>query len=273
MSWAVAAIAVTAWMATFARGRHRALALARTLHEVRGALTVIGLGLELGARAGRLAPERLVAMEQQVRRAVHALATLDGGSQPVGEPTRLGDAVRALAGARPGIEVEIDGEPEVSVDAGRLAQVLENLVANAFEHGGPPVRVRVSGDGERARIEVTDAGPGLPATLATLATRSRSGRRHGHGLAIAIAAARADGGRIWSSPSRHGARVVVEYPRLRASEDADAVIHPGGYRRQSSTLGCSSATTGSQPASSSASSDGGVRTSSDPRRGRATRSV
>ena len=51
----------------------------------------------------------------------------------------------------------------VRADRLRIAQALANLVANAVEHGGGEVRVRARAVDGRARIEVTDGGPGLPA--------------------------------------------------------------------------------------------------------------
>ena len=270
----VAVIATTGWVAAVTSGRRRALRLARTVHEVRGALTVIGLGLELGVRAGRLPPERLAAIEQQVRRAGRALDTLDGDRSGRREALAVGAAVRALTAVHPGVDVEVDGEPQIDADPGRFAQVLGNLVANAVEHGIPPVRVRVTSEGALARIEVSDGGPGLPAPLVTLAARSRPGRRRGHGLAIAVAAARADGGHIRSGPASTGARLVVEYPCTAGEGDLDALLCRGGtYVHQRSADGWSSGTTGSQPAASRATRDGGVRSSTEPLAGRAIRSV
>ncbi len=98
----------------------------------------------------------------------------------------------------------------VSADPLRIAQAVANLVANAAEHGGGVVRVRVRGTGERVRIEVADDGPGLPAAVAELA-RARTGRR-GHGLAIAAGIAEQSGGRLSALPARAGARLVLDLP-------------------------------------------------------------
>ncbi len=98
----------------------------------------------------------------------------------------------------------------VSADPLRIAQAVANLVANAAEHGGGVVRVRVCGTGERVRIEVADDGPGLPAAVGELA-RARTGRR-GHGLAIAAAIAEQSGGRLSALPARAGARLALDLP-------------------------------------------------------------
>ncbi len=101
----------------------------------------------------------------------------------------------------------------MSGDRIRILQACGNLVANAIEHGGGEVRVRLRADGGAARIEVTDAGPGLPSPVAELLSAAR-GRRssRGHGLALAAGIAERHGGRLTSAPSPRGARVVLELP-------------------------------------------------------------
>ncbi|CAL9509659.1 ATP-binding protein [Streptomyces sp. Tu 3180] len=84
-------------------------------------------------------------------------------------------------------------DPEVSYD---LSVALSEACANAVEHGGDAARGDGSGeyrvtaylDGEKCRIEVTDAGPGFPSGAAG---RSRpparpapSDAEHGRGLCL-----------------------------------------------------------------------------------------
>ena len=101
----------------------------------------------------------------------------------------------------------------VYADPVRVAQACANLVANAAEHGGGVVRVRVWAAGDAVRLEVADAGPGLPAPVSVLvaSARNRRGRR-GHGLAIAAAVAEDHGGRLMAAPAAAGARLVLELP-------------------------------------------------------------
>ena len=123
---------------------------------------------------------------------------------------------RAMAAARgAGLTVEAALVPPVHGDPLRLAQAIGNLVANALEHGGGAVQVRVGTRDRRVRVEVTDDGPGLPQPVAELvnAAHGRHTRR-GHGLAIAAGIARRHGGRVAAAPSAHGARVVLELPAL-----------------------------------------------------------
>jgi signal transduction histidine kinase len=95
----------------------------------------------------------------------------------------------------------------------RLAQACANLVANAAEHGGGQVRVRVVALGDRVRFEVSDDGPGLPAPVAALVALGRMRRsRRGHGLVVAAGVAARHGGRLTTAPAGAGARVVLDLP-------------------------------------------------------------
>jgi signal transduction histidine kinase len=88
----------------------------------------------------------------------------------------------------------------VLADPRRLAQALDNLIVNAIEHGGPPIRVTGSVSGASVRIEVADGGGGAPAPV------PRSRGRRGHGLEVVARIAAQHGGRFIVS---HGARTTV----------------------------------------------------------------
>ena len=66
--------------------------------------------------------------------------------------------------ARVALELELDGTPSVRGQSSRLAQLLDNLVSNAvkFTPPGGFVRVRISELDDRALVEVTDSGIGIP---------------------------------------------------------------------------------------------------------------
>ena len=101
----------------------------------------------------------------------------------------------------------------VSADRLRLTQAVGNLVLNALEHGGGPVRLRAHATRTDVRIEVRDHGPGLPAPVAALSSGAAHAARRGHGLAIAGRVARHHGGRLLTAPVSSGACVVLELPR------------------------------------------------------------
>lgn len=224
-------------------------AVARACHELRGPLTAARLGLSFGSRCGELSADRLRAIDTELGRAALALQDLND----LGKPPRIrelervnvldlvSDCVRAADGLADecgaGITRAWDGPP-VSVwgDRLRLAQALGNLIANAIEHGGVHGSPRLVGDtpggrvdvrgvvGESVvRIEVCDAGPGLPAPIAQLTRRARGGRgARGRGLAIAAVIVETHGGRISTAPAQTGARVVLELPLAPAAPVAHA---------------------------------------------------
>jgi signal transduction histidine kinase len=215
-------LACAALLAVVLLHRRRCATLAaQAVHEVRGPLAAAMLatsGLEPSARA--------TAIELELSRA--ALALDDLAAAPKGRrgaerraPFELGELLRgaeagwqALAAAS-GVSVHVDTGERALVhgDRIRLAQACGNLVANAIEHGGGEVAVRTRVDGGRARVEVTDAGPGLPGPVADLVAAAR-GRRspRGHGLALAAGIASRHGGRLTTAPSPRGARLVLELP-------------------------------------------------------------
>jgi signal transduction histidine kinase len=238
----VIAVSLGGWLAAsgaglLAGGAWRALTgrmetVARACHELRGPLTAARLGLQLGASNGELSPARLRAIDLELGRAALALEDLDGlrtralasrrRLEPVDLCELLADSVEAwqASALSRGVDLGVSWSGCSALVFGerlRLAQAIGNLIANAIEHGGGTVAVRGCGQVGRARIEVTDAGPGLPAPLAELAGRAQRGRgRRGRGLAIATAIVASHGGRLTAAPALRGARLVVELPAVDA---------------------------------------------------------
>ena len=110
--------------------------------------------------------------------------------------------------------------PPVPGDAGRIEQVVENLVGNALRHA-PGAAITVGGRVRRGEVElwVQDTGPGFspellrPAIAPATGTRSASGG--GLGLAICRGIVEAHGGRFWVATRRRGAAVHLALPRRR----------------------------------------------------------
>ncbi|MEW9517370.1 ATP-binding protein [Streptomyces tubercidicus] len=157
------------------------------------------------------------------------LARLDSGRPLAHERIDLSplvvDAVSDAQVAGPGHRwrLELPDEPAVVYgDAGRLHQILVNLLANARTHTAEgttvTARVRVTAGAAAGRdggvqLEVEDDGPGIPATLLPHvferfargdASRSRAAGSTGLGLAIVQAVVAAHGGsvRVGSVPGR-----------------------------------------------------------------------
>ena len=123
-------------------------------------------------------------------------------------------------------EVEVVSElsrelPTLSVDAGRIQQVIENLLANAIQHSprGAVVRLAVVPEGEAdARgvcLIVEDEGPGVsPGDTAQLFEPFFSKRKGGTGLGLSIVRriVEAHGGEVSVESGRSGARFRVRLP-------------------------------------------------------------
>lgn len=217
--------------------------VARTCHELRGPITAVRLGLELGVRSGELSVNRLRAIELELARASLALddlASARAAFQPVGvqavdvgeltaDSVEAWQAVATAGGGRVSVECPGLGWRVVG-DRLRLAQAVGNLIANGIEHGGGDVEVRLRRRPGKIWIEVADEGPGLPEALDQLwsrRSRLRPGRRaeRGHGLTIVNAIAVAHGGRLAAAPSSGGARLVLELPAASdPPHDLDVVV-------------------------------------------------
>jgi signal transduction histidine kinase len=233
-----------------------ALALARRLvtrlhsltcpaHELRGALTALQLGLGAADRHSRCTPGlvlRTEGLRAQLERATLALAELDRGRR--GEATATGAAVgqresesldlativlrtaRAWSQLAPGYGARLDldwraGSVPIDGHAALLRQALDNLIANALEHGGGRVLVEGERLGARARVTISDGGPG-PRQHANSTGASWHSPR-GHGLAIASEAIEAHGGSLISGVGGNGAALVLELPvttTVRSSSSA-----------------------------------------------------
>ena len=178
-------------VAARAAGAPRVELVADAGHELRGPLCAARLGLH-----GLDDLERAAAVDLELRRAALAVDDLvaAGRGRRAGARSELVDvgallddgveAWRPLAaafGAALGVE-PLRGRALVRADPVRLAQACGNLVANAVEHGGSPVRVRGRVVAGRVRVEVSDAGPGLPGPVTELVGRRR-GAGAGRGLA------------------------------------------------------------------------------------------
>lgn len=120
---------------------------------------------------------------------------LQGGAGPeaariaIGEIVEQSIAPHRSLGRDVAATLPVDGGPRVPPLA--LRRVLDNLVDNAFRHGRAPVRVLAREDGDELVVEVTDAGPGIPAAaggaaLAPFTKLDPSRGRGGCGLGLAI---------------------------------------------------------------------------------------
>ncbi len=138
------------------------------------------------------------------------------------------EGLMPLADAKPlALEIEFpEGLPRILADAGRVVQVVSNVVGNAvkFTPAGGHIRVRATGLGDEVLIEVADTGPGVPADqLPHVFDRFWQARRTGRvgiglGLAIAKGIVEAHGGHIGvESTEGKGSRFFFTFPRADLS--------------------------------------------------------
>jgi signal transduction histidine kinase len=156
---------------------------------------------------------------ERLRRLVDGLLSLARADQVEADGrVSLGAVARDVAD-RHGVPIE--GEAgEVRGDRAELSTVLDNLVRNAFEHGGAEVRPRIELFAAPGRFgaRVIDDGPGIsPANLPRVFDRFFTTRRAaggtGLGLAFVRAVCRRSGGDA-SVESRPGRTVfAIELPR------------------------------------------------------------
>lgn len=161
------------------------------------------------ARLQRLLNDLLTASRLEAKRARPLLQEVDLAAV-------LAGSVAAVRAAHADVEVRLHPPVGITVlgEADRVAQAVDNLLANAVRHGRPPVDVEAVAVGDRVEIRVRDAGPGVdPAVRDRLFQRfAAGGRRAGTGLGLFIVRelARAYGGDARYEPDDgSGGRFVI----------------------------------------------------------------
>jgi signal transduction histidine kinase len=190
--------------------------LNRALHELRRPLQTLVL-LEEGSGQPAASPPA-ASRRGLLEVAASALQDLDGavnGGVPSPPPRRFScrevvlaclERWRPVAARAGGIRVYWDAGPApIEGNAARMAQAFDNLVANALEHGGPPVVVTAARVAGRIRITIAN-GVGEPAT-------ARIGDpRRGHGTAMVSEVAAAHRGRFALCRTGSGCVAALELP-------------------------------------------------------------
>jgi signal transduction histidine kinase len=192
--WPLGVTLVAALVGDRVRRARRRAALNRALHELRRPLQAMALA----PASSRKSPAPAAAEQ--------ALAALDDLDHEInGSPRALAPrpvACRALveaaverwrgpaAEARRSLELRWRaGAVTVMADPCRVSQALDNLLANAIEHGGLRVRVEAATGVRRVRISVSN-------TVLATPVHARRDPRRGHGLRVVASIAAAHGGRF-----------------------------------------------------------------------------
>jgi two-component system sensor histidine kinase MtrB len=205
-------------------------------HELRSPVTTMATAMEVLVRrrdevppAARHAIDLLDTDLRRFRRLVGDLleiSRVDQGAFRLSaerlDLTELTRNVLARSGEEaPPVPVEAPGPVPVLGDRRRLEQVVSNLVDNAERHGRGLVRIAVCQNDRVVRLEVDDAGPGVPEAdreriferFARVSDRDRHVEDTGSGLGLALVAQHVllHSGRVWvTDRPGGGARLVVE---------------------------------------------------------------
>jgi PAS domain S-box-containing protein len=218
----------------------KSLLLHAVSHDLRGPITaILGSALVLesgdamlddGKRADLI--HGIAGSARKLNRLVTDLLDLDrlerGIIEPDRRPTDVGALVRRVVAELGLVDVVAVSAPsgEADVDPVQVERIVENLLLNAGKHTPPgtAVRVLVERDADGVRIEVSDAGPGVPRELHESIfepfRQGRGGQGLGIGLSLVARFAALHGGRAWVEDAPGGgASFHVALPRAGASGD------------------------------------------------------
>lgn len=200
-------------------GRRRA-ALNEALHELRRPLQALALA-EGGDESGlgeslRMASDALERLDREINGGAAGVSASLFPARPLLEAAVRRWRRRAqLAGGSLRLRWR-GGEPLLRGDREAIARAVDNLLANAVEHGGRRAEVLAQVRRGRLRVSVLDSGSRPPrgrraALPRELAAWISGRRRHGHGLRVVRQVAETHGGgfRLLRSPAGTEARLEL----------------------------------------------------------------
>ncbi|HID81963.1 MAG TPA: HAMP domain-containing protein [Chromatiales bacterium] len=218
----------------------------RLAHEIKNPLTPIQLsaerlqhklGKDLSAKQQEVLQRATHTIIQQVdamKEMVNEFRDYASTPEPVLEKCDLNALVKEVADLytdfRPGVQVQLDLDkrlPEVIVDAGRIRQVLHNLIKNGFEalkaetQGELNIATQKfsSAQGDYVELRVSDSGHGISEDMIdTLFEPYATNKTKGTGLGLAIVKKIAEehGGIVIArNQPQGGAQIVIRLPSRR----------------------------------------------------------
>jgi signal transduction histidine kinase len=240
-----------ATLAAAVRDGRRRTVLNERLHELRRPLQALALMAPRGDAPGagdgpvEMAAAALAALEREINGEREAGSTAVVALRPLVEAGRRrwrGQA--AMSGASLALRWDA-GEAAVQGSRLELAAALDNLIANALEHGGGPIELAADLAGDRICLAVVDSGSGAgrrsrqrEAVLKGRDPRRRrdargpfgrfSGRaRHGHGLRLVRRTAARHGGAFALHKGQRGTSAVLELPLAPPAATDDRWVAAG----------------------------------------------
>ena len=187
--------------AATARAEASARMAATAAHEIRNPLGIIRAAVELvRERAGpgldardRERLEDVLGEVERLRRLTEDFLDLSRERPLQEEPVDLGElareAARGSAVLHPALVVRhaLASSPSVQADAGRIRQVLANLLANAAQAGAHNVDLRAEAGEDHVKLVVQDDGRGVaPELRDRLFEAFATNREGGTGLGLAV---------------------------------------------------------------------------------------
>lgn len=225
--------------------------LADVGHELRTPLTVIRGNVDLMRRMDCMDIESMDSIESEVERLTRMvgdlllLAQAESGRLPLDRRLveldtlllEVMQQMRVLAKDRLKMKLEDIDQVLVCGDYDRLKQVLVNLVGNAIKYtpAGGEVSLGLGKEGLRAKLTVSDDGPGIPKEDLPhiferfyrgekARTRQRDGKGFGLGLSIAYWIIRNHGGLIEVSSVKGEKTTFTVWLPLAQGECSDDVV-------------------------------------------------
>lgn len=226
LAWPLALTLATVVASERTRSRRRRARLNRSLHELRRPLQALTLSWQMPASGGRdhlgLALEALGELDRHVNGGVPPATTR---SELVEARTLVIDAVRrwrgpaATASREIGLRWSANGSRLVC-DRVAVARALDNLIANALEHGSGTIQLEGTVREGRLRIAVADGCERERERVAAVGPARPRSTRRGHGLRIVAEIAADHGGRFAACAHGGGATAILELPLAGVADTA-----------------------------------------------------
>lgn len=224
VTWPVALTMAVVAVRDRVRGARRRRTLNERLHELRRPLQAMVLAanpssatrpepLELALAALRDLDREVNGERFELRR-----RPVEGRMLAIAAAERWRGRV-AAAGRRISVQWRC-GEELADVDPVRVAQALDNLIANALEHGDGQITIEGARRGRRLELAVRDHGARRPARV-----RDHAQPRRGHGLRLTRSLARGNGGRLRVRALGHGTVAALELPLVPGREPGIPPVH------------------------------------------------
>ncbi len=224
VTWPVALTMAVVAVRDRVRGARRRRTLNERLHELRRPLQAMVLAAKPSAATRPEPLELALAALRDLDREVNG-ERFELRRRPVeGRMLAIAAAERwrgrvAAAGRRISVQWRC-GEELADVDPVRVAQALDNLIANALEHGGGEITIQGARRGRRLELAVRDHGARRAARV-----RDHAEPRRGHGLRLTRSLARGNGGRLRVRALGHGTVAALELPLVPGREPRLPRVH------------------------------------------------